>query len=180
MALMWRKTIGIPASRYAIRTYMARPVLSNPYTGILAFLHLARLNRRIEIFEDAGKRDFVYIADAVEATWRALAASGRKAEALNIGSEPQRLFEVAKALGAIWQRIESVVTGCFRQENPTQPRRTTDAAGVELAVTHGSNRSEHLPRLGVGTADPACCYEHPSLKWLSGGCSARPYHQTVT
>ncbi len=50
--------------------------LSNPYTGILStFLARARAGKPIEIFEDGQEsRDFVYIADVVEATRRALLA----------------------------------------------------------------------------------------------------------
>lgn len=62
--------------------------LRNPYTGILSiFSTLIREGKSINVFEDGEEsRDFVYIADVVEATYRAATVPGATGHVLNVGS----------------------------------------------------------------------------------------------
>jgi dTDP-L-rhamnose 4-epimerase len=89
MILMFARSCGFSA--YAIRyqnVYGPGQSLGNPYTGILAiFASLARANAPIQVFEDGlESRDFVFVEDAVEATWRCIAGDSNLAESLNVGT----------------------------------------------------------------------------------------------
>jgi dTDP-L-rhamnose 4-epimerase len=119
MILMFARALGFSA--YALRyqnVYGPGQSLQNPYTGILAiFSSLARSNSCIQVFEDGREsRDFVFIDDAVEATWRCI-ATGDDIDSFNVGSAERRSVlqvakEVVEALGST-SRIS--VTGAFRQ-----------------------------------------------------------------
>lgn len=89
MVLMYARTLGI--SGYALRyqnVYGPGQSLNNPYTGILAiFSTRARQGLPINIFEDGREsRDFVYIADVIEATARCIDDRSRGVGAFNVGS----------------------------------------------------------------------------------------------
>jgi dTDP-L-rhamnose 4-epimerase len=119
MTLLFAQALNISA--FALRyqnVYGPGQSLKNPYTGILAiFSNQARLNQPIYIFEDgAESRDFVYIADVVEATWRCISAEGRHIEALNVGSGQQTTVKdvVAEIVSFFGSNSEVVVTGSFR------------------------------------------------------------------
>ncbi|WP_263377117.1 NAD-dependent epimerase/dehydratase family protein [Granulicella aggregans] len=89
MVLLYASTLGI--NGFALRyqnVYGPGQSLKNPYTGILAiFSNQARANRPIYIFEDGKEsRDFVYVDDVVEATFRAVEALPQKPVALNVGT----------------------------------------------------------------------------------------------
>jgi dTDP-L-rhamnose 4-epimerase len=120
MVLMYAATLGI--NGFALRyqnVYGPGQSLKNPYTGILAiFSNLARANQAISIFEDGQEsRDFVYIDDAVEATWRCIQAPLQKPMALNVGTGvPIAVSEVARSMAAYLGSASEVrVTGAFRQ-----------------------------------------------------------------
>lgn len=87
--LLMAKAVGLDAIalRYQ-NVYGPGQSLLNPYTGILAiFTGLARKNEEIRVFEDGQEsRDFVFIDDVVEATWRALNPTVHGTHALNVGS----------------------------------------------------------------------------------------------
>lgn len=119
MTVLFAQALNISA--FALRyqnVYGPGQSLKNPYTGILAiFSNQARLNQPIHIFEDgAESRDFVYIADVVEATWRCISAEGRHIEALNVGSGQQMTVTevVREIVGFFGSSSEVVVTGSFR------------------------------------------------------------------
>ena len=82
-------TIGIEplALRYQ-NVYGPGQSLKNPYTGILSiFSSLIRQGKEINVFEDGREsRDFVYVDDVVEATYRAAVVPEAAGQILNVGS----------------------------------------------------------------------------------------------
>jgi len=120
MTLMFGQVLGIPSAalRYQ-NVYGPGQSLENPYTGILAiFSNLAREGKTIQVFEDGEEsRDFVYIADVVEATAAALTAPLSGCYALNVGSAARTsVIEVAQAINAFFGgKSEIKVTGAFRE-----------------------------------------------------------------
>ena len=119
MTLLFAQALDISA--FALRyqnVYGPGQSLHNPYTGILAiFSNQARRNQPIYIFEDGQEsRDFVYIDDVVEATWRCISAEGQHRVALNVGSGQQTTVgEVVGEIVAFFgSSSEVVVTGGFR------------------------------------------------------------------
>jgi len=93
--------------------------LCNPYTGILAiFSNLARSGSSIQVFEDGQEsRDFVFVDDAVEATWRCIATESDAAESFNVGTGKRTtVLEVAKKTVQYYEgRAHISITGAFRQ-----------------------------------------------------------------
>jgi dTDP-L-rhamnose 4-epimerase len=92
--------------------------LQNPYTGILAiFSSQARQGEPINVFEDGEEsRDFVYVEDAIEATWRCIEPAAAGVDIFNVGSG-QRVT-VRTAAQEILQYFRSTgalnVSGAFR------------------------------------------------------------------
>lgn len=140
MALLYGETLGL--SVYGLRyqnVYGPGQSLLNPYTGVLAiFSGLARKNLPINVFEDGQEsRDFVYIDDVVEATWRAIAAEGERREVYNVGSG------VSTSILAIAQRIVAAlgssstitVTGDFRLGDIRHNKADIGRMVRELGVT---------------------------------------------
>lgn len=120
MVLLFAKTVGI--SGFALRyqnVYGPGQSLKNPYTGILAiFSNQARLNQPIYIFEDGKEsRDFVYIDDVVDATWRCISPAASGVEALNVGSgEKTTVLEVVNEIIQYFGSKSAVtVNGAFRE-----------------------------------------------------------------
>jgi dTDP-L-rhamnose 4-epimerase len=119
MILMFARSCGFSA--HALRyqnVYGPGQSLSNPYTGILAiFSSLARANSRIQIFEDgAESRDFIFVEDAVEATWRCLREEADSVEAYNVGTGHRiTVLQVAKEIAEFLGSSSDVsITGAFR------------------------------------------------------------------
>jgi dTDP-L-rhamnose 4-epimerase len=119
MVLMFARARGFSA--YAMRyqnVYGPGQSLSNPYTGILAiFSSLARANSRIQIFEDGDEsRDFVFIEDAVEATWRCLSEEAGSVEAFNVGTgQRTTVLQVAREITEFFGSSSEIsITGAFR------------------------------------------------------------------
>jgi dTDP-L-rhamnose 4-epimerase len=120
MVLLFARAQGFSA--YALRyqnVYGPGQSLQNPYTGILAiFSNLGRSNEPIQIFEDGQEsRDFVYVHDVVEATWRCVVDESQAVESLNVGTGQrttvlQLAQEVARFFGS---QSPLLVTGAFRQ-----------------------------------------------------------------
>jgi len=117
--LMFARALGI--SGFALRyqnVYGPGQSLKNPYTGILAiFSNQARDNQPIYIFEDGKEsRDFVYIDDVVEATWRCIHPSMNGVHALNVGSgQRTTVSEVVSEILAFFGSSSTVLTnGAFR------------------------------------------------------------------
>jgi dTDP-L-rhamnose 4-epimerase len=83
--------------------------LSNPYTGVLAIFASRIANGQPPlVFEDGGqRRDFVHVADAVEAFVLALQAPAAVGEALNIGSGADHtILDVARLQAAAMGRSD--------------------------------------------------------------------------
>jgi len=93
--------------------------LRNPYTGILAiFSNLARSGRSIQVFEDGCEsRDFVFVEDAVEATWRCIAGESTGVETFNVGTgQRTTVLQVAQEIMRYYgDPADILITGVFRQ-----------------------------------------------------------------
>ena len=120
MVLMFARACGF--SGYALRyqnVYGPGQSLRNPYTGILAiFSSLARAKSPIQVFEDGQEsRDFVFVEDAAEATWRCIARDAGHVESFNVGTgQRTTVLEVAKEVVRYFGGgAEIAVTGAFRQ-----------------------------------------------------------------
>jgi dTDP-L-rhamnose 4-epimerase len=120
MVFMLARARGFAA--YALRyqnVYGPGQSLRNPYTGILAiFSNLALANASIQIFEDGEEsRDLVFVDDAIEATWRCIAASSNAVESFNVGTgERTSVLQVAKEIVEILGSSAKIsITGVFRQ-----------------------------------------------------------------
>lgn len=120
MTLLFAGTLGI--SGFALRyqnVYGPGQSLKNPYTGILAiFSNQARMNQPINIFEDGKEsRDFVYIDDVVEATWRVIQPQTVGVEAINVGSgERTTVSEVVQEIIRFFDSNSPIsITGAFRK-----------------------------------------------------------------
>jgi dTDP-L-rhamnose 4-epimerase len=120
MTLLFAQTLGI--SGFALRyqnVYGPGQSLENPYTGILAiFSNQARINQTINIFEDGKEsRDFVYIDDVIEATWRVIRPEVEGIAAINVGSgERTTVYEVVKEIIRFFDSNSPIsITGAFRK-----------------------------------------------------------------
>lgn len=103
-------TIGIEpvALRYQ-NVYGPGQSLKNPYTGILSiFSTLIRQGKAINIFEDGlESRDFVYIDDVVEATYRGVTHKDAAGGVFNVGSGVPTT--VAEVVGALFKAFDTEV-----------------------------------------------------------------------
>jgi dTDP-L-rhamnose 4-epimerase len=119
MVLMFARTRGISA--YGLRyqnVYGPGQSLSNPYTGILAiFSNLASAGSPIQVFEDGQEsRDFIFVDDAVEATWRCIKADGVVVGSFNVGTgQRTTVLQVAKDIAQYFDTPSAIsITGAFR------------------------------------------------------------------
>ncbi len=112
-------SIGIApvAFRYQ-NVYGPGQSLSNPYTGILpVFSTRIRNGEPIDIFEDGREsRDFVYIDDAVEATFSGLENDAANGHAFNVGTGTATdVLSVAhRLIEHFGAKVPVAVTGHFR------------------------------------------------------------------
>jgi dTDP-L-rhamnose 4-epimerase len=120
MVLMFAKARGFSA--FALRyqnVYGPNQSLQNPYTGILAiFSNLARSNSPIKIFEDGQEsRDFIFVDDAVDATWRCIALDSESVKSFNVGTGRRTTVrQVAEEIADFFGSSSEVsITGAFRQ-----------------------------------------------------------------
>ena len=119
MIFMFAQACGFSA--YALRyqnVFGPGQSLSNPYTGILAiFSNLARAGSPIKVFEDGQEsRDFVFVDDAVDATWRCLQPESSAIETFNVGTGIRTtVLEAAKEIVQYYQSsTRIVITGSSR------------------------------------------------------------------
>ncbi|WP_431800027.1 NAD-dependent epimerase/dehydratase family protein [Microbacterium kunmingense] len=136
-------TIGIEpvALRYQ-NVYGPGQSLKNPYTGILSiFSTLIRQGKEINIFEDGlESRDFVYIDDVVEATFRAATVAEAAGGVFNVGSGvATTVREVVDALfSAFGSVVPTRVSGNYRlgdiRHNVADTTRLREVLGYEPAV----------------------------------------------
>jgi dTDP-L-rhamnose 4-epimerase len=141
--LLFARTLNI--SGYALRyqnVYGPGQSLQNPYTGILAiFSNLARLGREIEVFEDGFEsRDFVYVDDVIDATWRCIEPSQTGIEVFNVGSGcATTVMEVAQSIIGYYKSNSRIrVSGAFRKgdirHNVADITRAASALGYRPSV----------------------------------------------
>jgi dTDP-L-rhamnose 4-epimerase len=138
MVEMFAQTCGM--SSYALRfqnVYGPGQSLINPYTGILAiFSGLARSKSHIQIFEDGMEsRDFIFIDDVVEATWRFVSEERDLSGKYNVGTgERTTVLQVANEIVRYFGSSAQIsITGAFRQgdirHNFADLSKTRDAIG---------------------------------------------------
>jgi dTDP-L-rhamnose 4-epimerase len=116
--------------------------LKNPYTGILSiFSTLIRQGKPINIFEDGQEsRDFVFIDDVVEATYRACVTPGVSGSVLNVGSGIKTtVTEVVEALfRAFGVTVPVTVSGNYRvgdiRHNVADTSRIRESLGFSSHV----------------------------------------------
>lgn len=112
-------TLGIePVSLRYQNVYGPGQSLKNPYTGILSiFSTLIRQGKAINIFEDGLEtRDFVYIDDVVEATYRGATHPDAAGNIFNVGSGvATSVNEVVGALfSAFGTEVPTHISGNYR------------------------------------------------------------------
>lgn len=119
MIFMFAHACGFSA--YALRyqnVFGPGQSLSNPYTGILAiFSNLARAGFPIKVFEDGQEsRDFVFVDDAVDATWSCLRSESSAVEIFNVGTGVRTtVLDAAKEIVQYYQSsTRLVITGRSR------------------------------------------------------------------
>lgn len=156
MVLLSAQMLGIStiALRYQ-NVYGPGQSLSNPYTGIMAiFARLARANQPIKVFEDGQEsRDFVFIDDVVDATWRAITAShplpdGAMTAALNVGSGRRTtvLEAVRQIVTALGSDSPVAITGNVRAGDIRHNVADLTAAGRVLGYAPAWTFEAGLPR----------------------------------
>jgi len=111
--------IGVePVSLRYQNVYGPGQSLKNPYTGILSiFSTLIRQGKEINIFEDGlESRDFVYIDDVVEATFRAATLPQAAGGTFNVGSGVATTVNdvVAALFAAFGTEVPTCVSGNYR------------------------------------------------------------------
>jgi dTDP-L-rhamnose 4-epimerase len=110
---------GIPtvALRY-FNAYGPRQALSNPYTGVLAIFAARLLNGRPPLVHEDGRqsRDFVHVADLVQANLLAMTCPADEGRVYNVGTgRPTSILEVAGLLArTLGTEIAPRVEGSFR------------------------------------------------------------------
>jgi dTDP-L-rhamnose 4-epimerase len=120
MCFMIGRAYRIPTTALRFfNVYGPRQALSNPYTGVLAIFASRYLNGKAPIiFEDGmQQRDFVNVADVVQACCLCLDAPEAAGKVLNIGSGQAYTIRglaerMAKALGT--EDLEPEITGKYR------------------------------------------------------------------
>jgi dTDP-L-rhamnose 4-epimerase len=145
MALLFGRTYSMPvvALRF-FNIYGPRQALSNPYTGVAAIFASRLLNGKAPLFFEDGRqmRDFVSVADAVQALKLAMERSEAAGRTFNIGSgEPVSIREVAARLAAaLGSGIPAEPTGKYRAGDIRHCFADITAAGTWLG---------YRPRVGL-------------------------------
>lgn len=146
-------TIGIePVSLRYQNVYGPGQSLKNPYTGILSiFSTLIRQGKEINIFEDGlESRDFVYIDDVVEATYRGATEPAAAGGVFNVGSGvATTVNEVVAALfEAFGTTVPTRVSGNYRlgdiRHNIADTTRLREVLGYAPAVTFSDGLAEFV------------------------------------
>jgi dTDP-L-rhamnose 4-epimerase len=134
--------------------------LTNSYTGIVAlFARLARAQQALEVYEDGRiVRDFVYIADVVEALFAAIERPATGPRCLDIGSGvPTTIHDLARQIAALCNAPEPVVVGKFRDGDVRAAQCNVEAAATDLhwcpAWTLGDGMNALLDWIGGQPAD---------------------------
>jgi dTDP-L-rhamnose 4-epimerase len=143
MVLTVGQSLGISALAFRYQNvYGPGQSLSNPYTGILSiFSTRMRNGADINIFEDGREsRDFVYIDDVVEATFRGIEHDQPLVGVFNVGSGVATdVMTVATGLqGLLGTKVSISISGKFRigdiRHNYADLARVRAALGFEPRV----------------------------------------------
>jgi dTDP-L-rhamnose 4-epimerase len=124
--------------------------LTNSYTGIVAlFARLARGQHALEVYEDGRiVRDFVYIADVVDALVAAIRRPAAPLRRIDIGSgTPTTIGDVARQIAALCGAPEPVVVGKFRDGDVRAAQCDIGAAADELGWRPDWTLQRGLPAL---------------------------------
>ena len=174
MVLLFGRTYKVPAValRY-FNIYGPHQALSNPYTGVMAIFASRLMNGNAPvIFEDGlQQRDFVNVADIVQANLLAMESPGADGMAVNVGSgEAVTIREVAQQLmTALGKSTPFEISGksragdirhCFADITTAsrllgyKPRVTLEVGLAELVAWLGGQQasdrvSEAMDRLSV-------------------------------
>jgi nucleoside-diphosphate-sugar epimerase len=118
---------GVPA--VALRYFTVYGPRQRPDMAFHRFLRAMLEEREIEIFGDGlQSRDFTFVADAVEGTWRA-AQGGRAGVAYNIGGgSPATLAEVISILETVTGKRAQLRYGAAQPGDPRATRSDTARA----------------------------------------------------
>ena len=99
------------SSHYSL-TYGPRQSLFNPYTGICSILSTRILAGKPPVIYEDGKqtRDFTFIANVLEANWKAATHPNAVGEAFNIGCGAQTSLNqlIEKLNGILGSRLEPI------------------------------------------------------------------------
>jgi dTDP-L-rhamnose 4-epimerase len=162
LCLMIGKAYGIPtvALRF-FNVFGTRQALSNPYTGVLAIFAARLLNDRPPlVFEDGQQlRDFVSVADVVQACTSALTVKGAVGQAINVGSgRAYAITDVAEMMaGVLGKTIEPEVCGEYRvgdiRHCYADISRAREVLGYQPTVTLDAGVAELADWLQEQTAD---------------------------
>lgn len=109
--------------------------LTNSYTGIVTlFARLAREQRALEVYEDGRiVRDFVYIADVIDALYAAVEKPAAGLRLVDIGSGvATTIHDLARKIAAICGAPEPTVVGKFRDGDVRHASCTIELAKAEL------------------------------------------------
>ena len=165
MVLLFGRTYNVPsvALRY-FNIYGPHQALSNPYTGVMAIFASRLMNGHAPvIFEDGlQQRDFVNVADVVQANILAMESPDANGMALNIGSgQAVTIREVAEHLAtALGKKVPLEISGKYRSGDIRhcfadittasrllgyQPRVTLEAGLNQLVMwLEGQRASDHV------------------------------------
>jgi len=115
--------------------YGPRQDPQSPYAGVISLFAEACLKGESpRVFGDGGQtRDFVYVADAVEANWRAARAAGAGGAVLNVGRAQE--VSLLNLLAAIQDAAGTTLPVVHEDARPGDVRRSrADAGGAREAL----------------------------------------------
>ena len=110
-------------------------MVGNPYVGVLPyFASQAMSGGTIAVYEDGEiVRDFVYVADAVEAIALAIENRPRVARCVDVGSgRITTILEIAQLVAKHWDGPDPQVSGAYRLGDVRAATCDVDAARREL------------------------------------------------
>lgn len=157
--------ISTIALRY-FNVYGPRQSPHNPYTGVVTlFAQRLRRGEAPAIYEDGAQtRDFVHVADVVQANVLALEGAANGSTALNVGSgAPVTVRQLAGLVGrALGQEIAPQFPGTYR---PGDVRHSW------ADITQAQQVLGYSPRVGLAEGLAG------TMEWLQGQEAEPPRHQ---
>lgn len=149
--LAWTAARGCALSVLRLQNvYGPGQSLTNPYTGIVSlFARLARGRRLLEVYEDGRiVRDFVFIADVVEALAAAVERPALQPRLLDIGSgAATTIHDVARRLATLCDAPEPTLVHKFRDGDVRAASCDIERAVAELSWQPSWPLDRGLPAL---------------------------------